>query len=424
MTYILPDTCRLTCDLPVPVRQVSDRPYTGEPAPNDLAAPGQACGPVLTGRNGSRSSGRCTRAELCREYPENQPPVDWYHQPVTDAGVPATSLSVAEDIDDRGTETGQCTFAVHGVCADQIADMSKEERNALLVRHLRDKGRVLAYGHADNPESIFHNPQLFPGMFPWLFPYGLGGFDNLFISVAMPRRTHIRWCLNYHDRRFQLDEYFPFIVFNQEQIRACSKGGFALTERRNYESVVEKILNVDEDVLEELVRRGKEDGYVRPQTDKEKQCYELIQAVDHVAGRVAASGTKKKYQRNEIRSLIIERGVPMFFITFSPTESRSPICMRFCGQDVNVCDFLPMETHDRDRLRTAVANPVASAKFFDFMVKLFVKHILRPDSTRGGLFGPTEAYYGTVEQQGRTTLHLHLLLWIKGSCSPQQIRDR
>ena len=43
-------------------------------------------------------------------------------------------------------------------------------------------------------------------------------------------------------------------------------------------------------------------------------------------------------------------------------------------------------------------------------------------SDHDGVFGPTNAYYGTVEQQGRVTLHLHLLLWIKAAFSPQEIR--
>ncbi|KAH6902963.1 hypothetical protein BKA70DRAFT_1025321, partial [Coprinopsis sp. MPI-PUGE-AT-0042] len=38
-------------------------------------------------------------------------------------------------------------------------------------------------------------------------------------------------------------------------------------------------------------------------------------------------------------------------------------------------------------------------------------------------YGEPGAYYGTVEQQGRLTLHLHCMLWIKGSWSPKQIRQ-
>jgi hypothetical protein len=38
--------------------------------------------------------------------------------------------------------------------------------------------------------------------------------------------------------------------------------------------------------------------------------------------------------------------------------------------------------------------------------------------------GNTNAYYGTVEQQGRLTLHMHMLIWLKGVLSPQEIRDK
>ena len=41
-----------------------------------------------------------------------------------------------------------------------------------------------------------------------------------------------------------------------------------------------------------------------------------------------------------------------------------------------------------------------------------------------GLYGDTAGYYGTVEQQGCLTLHLHMLLWISGALSPQDIHDR
>ena len=52
------------------------------------------------------------------------------------------------------------------------------------------------------------------------------------------------------------------------------------------------------------------------------------------------------------------------------------------------------------------------------MCENFIKHVLGVGMNHPGYFGGTEAYYGTVEQQGRLTLHLHLLLWIKGALSP------
>ena len=58
------------------------------------------------------------------------------------------------------------------------------------------------------------------------------------------------------------------------------------------------------------------------------------------------------------------------------------------------------------------------------MCEMFIKHILGVGSNHSGFYGDTNAYYGVVEQQGRLTLHMHMLLWLKGCLTPQEIRDR
>jgi len=58
------------------------------------------------------------------------------------------------------------------------------------------------------------------------------------------------------------------------------------------------------------------------------------------------------------------------------------------------------------------------------MVSLFIKHVLGVGANHPGMYGETLAYYGTVEQQGHLTLHLHILIWILGCLTPQEIRRR
>ncbi|KAF8176663.1 hypothetical protein K438DRAFT_1607297, partial [Mycena galopus ATCC 62051] len=58
------------------------------------------------------------------------------------------------------------------------------------------------------------------------------------------------------------------------------------------------------------------------------------------------------------------------------------------------------------------------------MVTVFLEEVLCWKSTLPGLYGHTNAFYGTVEQQGRLTLHLHMLIWVMNAFSPQEIRDR
>lgn len=52
----------------------------------------------------------------------------------------------------------------------------------------------------------------------------------------------------------------------------------------------------------------------------------------------------------------------------------------------------------------------------------FVDHVLKPNDGNG-LFGRCTGYYGTVEAQGKGTLHLHLLVWLDGNLNPQALRD-
>ncbi|KNZ77668.1 hypothetical protein J132_04487 [Termitomyces sp. J132] len=48
----------------------------------------------------------------------------------------------------------------------------------------------------------------------------------------------------------------------------------------------------------------------------------------------------------------------------------------------------------------------------------FIKHVLGVESDNLGLYGDPSAYYGLIEQQGRLTLHLHLLLTLPESPPP------
>ena len=58
------------------------------------------------------------------------------------------------------------------------------------------------------------------------------------------------------------------------------------------------------------------------------------------------------------------------------------------------------------------------------MIQAFNKHVLGVDADHPGIYGDTSLYYGTIEQQGHLTLHLHMLLWIKGALTPQELHDQ
>lgn len=356
-------------------------------------------------------------------YPLNGVPVTVEYNELSENAtnqVPGT-MSLHDVLEDEGTESGQCPFSVHGMTGMEYADISMNAIKIKALKHLADKGKTLKVGHDDIPQSMHNNPQAYPQMFPWLFPYGLGGIGNALCKGSFADSSHKRHLLMYYDKRFQTDMYFPMIAFNHEQIKGGTTGSLLLAKRAKFDAISNRLLNLNTNVLDDIAKRMQDGEHVKPDNEHEKACFELLDDIDHVGGHVLGSMTSKKYMRNEIWSLISYLGAPSWFITFSPADVAHPICLYFADTDE---EFKPEIRSSQERNLLIAQNPVAAAGFFDFMVQMFIKHILGVGKDHPRIYGSTDGYYGTVEQQGRLTLHMHMLLWIRGALSPQEIRNR
>ncbi|KAI5827101.1 hypothetical protein K523DRAFT_201518, partial [Schizophyllum commune Tattone D] len=128
--------------------------------------------------------------------------------------------------------------------------MTIDQLKSAALEHLQSGRSVLGVGHDDKPEGIFDNPKAYPAMFPWLFPYGLGGVGmHLEGSKSMSSMVHKRHLLMYHDKRFQTDLYFPIIAFNHEQIKASSSASNILVKRADFPRIVNKLTVINLTVL-------------------------------------------------------------------------------------------------------------------------------------------------------------------------------
>jgi len=353
-------------------------------------------------------------------YPEDSPPVVInYRYSVTNKIPEATSVHDMEL--ENGTEEGACPFTVHTLTSEEYDTMNSETLKAMAAKHLDDGGKVLAIGHSKEPQSIWKNPKLYPQMFPWLFPYGLGGIGHERQRHKLSDAEHKRHLLLYHDKRFQKDPYFPLIAFNHEQIKDSTTSGFILAKQKSFENIANRLLGINSEVLADITERMIKGERIKGESTDEKDCLQLIHDLDRIGGHVKGSITSKKYMRNEIWSLISFHGAPSWYITLSPADNKHPISLYYADTNEK---FTPVIRSKTEKDSLIADNPVASARFFHFMIQAFIKHILGVDADHPGLYGDTSSYYGTVEQQGRLTLHLHMLLWIRGALTPQEIRDR
>jgi hypothetical protein len=102
------------------------------------------------------------------------------------------------------------------------------------------------------------------------------------------------------------------------------------------------------------------------------------------------------------------------------------------GEEIDLDAFCNTAGPDSQKRSVNVANdPYAAAQFFHFFIDLVLEVLFGIKGTKGGrriqrqegLFGEVQAYIGTVEAQGRGTLHLHVLIWLKDAPSPEVTKE-
>ncbi|KAF8214867.1 hypothetical protein K438DRAFT_1563231, partial [Mycena galopus ATCC 62051] len=128
--------------------------------------------------------------------PENGIPcgVNWKQTDPNSSNLVPESLSVDNSgEEDEGMSSGRCSFSVAGLTGEQyyLNDMRPLKIRAL--DHLKrggNFGKTLGVGHSEEPESMFHNIQLYPQMFPWLFPYGLGAIGHPSHKLKLSADAH------------------------------------------------------------------------------------------------------------------------------------------------------------------------------------------------------------------------------------------
>ncbi|KAJ7351638.1 hypothetical protein DFH08DRAFT_694806, partial [Mycena albidolilacea] len=154
--------------------------------------------------------------ENLQDLPENGIPcgVDWKETVEGETSNVAEAMSVHDTgEEEEGTAQGPCSFAT---------------LKARALTHLKNRGQTLGVGQAEEPESLYHNIQLYPQMFPWLFPYGFGGIGHPSHKKKLSELKHKGHLLMYHDKRFQTNLYFPMVAFNDTQIKSGSTGSHLL----------------------------------------------------------------------------------------------------------------------------------------------------------------------------------------------------
>ena len=275
----------------------------------------------------------------------------------------------------------------------------------------------------------FFNPAMFLMLYPTLFPYGIGGFEDRRRVVPIGLENHVKHMLALADRRFQRHYSFMFVAFNVNQRRKLLLHTSLRVNRNNFDSWAQRFVNVSTVAINSPTSRASTGIQPIPASDEERLVCELMKEVKIISSNVPGSPESRLTMRNEIRANILSLGVPSFFITVNPADVYSPIVKFLAGNDIDIDNLLPDQVPTYWEQAGVVArNPCIAAEFFDTYINAFISAILRYDpkqrSTRPGIVGVTRAYYGCVEAQGRGSLHCHMVVWVHGGLTSDEIKVR
>lgn len=305
---------------------------------------------------------------------------------------------------------------------DSPIDFPDMARRAL--EHCLAGGKFIKSQAASRLILDFENPSLLSWLFPHLDPWGIGSFYEPRRKRPLSLNEQLKYLLSVDGSPFKDDPDFAFVYYNIRQKRAVFDSVTFRVKASQREWVVSELMSLDPKVLEAMTEKFKRNPHYKPKDPGEVRVVKLLQQVTTASHDLPGSNGYKLSLRNQIRSLITYEGTPTLFITLNPSDRDHPLVRLYAGHDIQVEDHMRGEDLPRwKRSILAARNPAACAKFFDTMITNFIKVILRHKREGRGLFGKCKGYYGTVEAQGRGTLHCHMLVWLEGHPSPQKLRD-
>ncbi|KAF5340024.1 hypothetical protein D9611_012445 [Ephemerocybe angulata] len=276
------------------------------------------------------------------------------------------------------------------------------------------------------PVPDIENPAWLSWAHPNADPFGLGGFNDSRRRKAIGMEQQLKHILTANDPFFERDPELAFDVYNIVRKGAVNTSLRFSVPYGVYARTAEKIASLDKDLVTGLRQKYKRNPNYQPSSIPEINLIRVMSSIAPLARNIPGTVSQKIKMRNEIRAIISQRGSPTLFVTINPSDYHHPLVSVLATRAKSKEDILTLRGMDSTtRGNIAVQHPVACAQFFDAMMKAFIHIILKHGRKNAapGIFGHCDAYYGTVETQGRGTLHCHLLIWLKDHLPAEKLAD-
>ena len=279
-----------------------------------------------------------------------------------------------------------------------------------------DDDIVFMIPRSKQPANDFFNPELLLGLYPTLFPYGCGMPEDPSRPTKVSLNQHVRYLLAYDDRRFEKHHSFMFVLFNMIQRRQACLNASLIASRPYFRDIAPNLQTITSKEIETALMTTIKNPLA---SFSNTRVNTLLQQIKTVGGHVMGSAHSRAALRTQIHALVFNQGLPSIFMTINPADIHSRIALYFAGVDLDLDKILPdtiPSTYERAQI--VAAHSVSTARFFHLLISKILTCMVEK-----GVLGPTKAHFGTVESQGRGSLHLHILIWLDHDLTPIQLKE-
>ncbi|RXW20021.1 hypothetical protein EST38_g5837 [Candolleomyces aberdarensis] len=224
----------------------------------------------------------------------------------------------------------------------------------------------------------FNNPYLLSWVLPHLDPWGIGGFYHPKRKRYISMEEQLGHMLRVDDECFEQDGEFAFLFYNIIRKKNVNHGIRFSAPARKYRRVVSDLLAIDKIRLVTLAEKLRGNPLYRPTDESELRILEVLKSINLMARDIPGGAAQKLRMRNEIRGLMVSLGSPALFITLNPSDKDNPLVQIYAHSGATIEDIMRgVALSDWERRVLAAKNPAACARFFDSVIKAFIKYVLR-----------------------------------------------
>ncbi|KAE8224193.1 hypothetical protein CF319_g2875 [Tilletia indica] len=291
----------------------------------------------------------------------------------------------------------------------------------------------LSIHYGSRAVSEYNNPDLFPALYPTLFPFGIGGFETPAPSDQRPIRfsmsQHVNLLFDLDIDSFRTHHAFLFIATNILLRRKAAFLTSIIAARSTATSLVNVLNETDPRTIESLANMIEREGISSNLRPEQNALLSLLNRCTTSTAKLPGSKGAMDTAKSEIRAYISAYGPFHVFLTLNPPAQYSPLFYFIYGDlKVDLYARNPVLPPSSQRPRILASDPVSAADYFDFHIRCVFGHLFgwnfntRKSNAQGGLLGHVKAFFLSRELTERGNLHGHSVIWLENAPSPSKLR--